>query len=127
MLDDDFDDLFDNFKKKKRATKKKERSVQRSPPKKEKSEPKKQEIEWRLRRFEKIIRRSESLEIEQLAALLEFDENALLLWLINLPDNFGFKIIKNEIQFNQDDIEDHIDDLMDSYYKLEEQRIGKME
>ena len=65
--------------------------------------------------FKRVILRSKSLKFSQLSFLLNIPENDLLKWLIRLPDEYGFVIDKDTIEFNKDLVEKHIDELLKSF------------
>ncbi|MCY3413403.1 MAG: hypothetical protein INQ03_17315 [Candidatus Heimdallarchaeota archaeon] len=82
--------------------------------------------ENRTQKFAKIVKRYESIEIERLAKLLDMDSLALENWLIDLPENLGFSIKKNEVIFNSSELDLHIDELMSKFSAFEEGKIGKI-
>ena len=45
------------------------------------------------------------MNLSRLADLLEMQENQLLNWLISLPDNYGFVINDDLVEFNSEDID----------------------
>lgn len=61
------------------------------------------------------------MKIKQLAKILDKDEEELLLWLYELPEEFSFKINRDEIEFeHHKEISKHIDFLEESFAKWEE-------
>ena len=81
----------------------------------------------RMERFRKLITRSSSLKLSQLSKVLEMEDDDVLLWLIDLPDEMGFTIDEERIIFDTTNINDHIDNLMKEFEKFEQDKFGKLE
>lgn len=65
--------------------------------------------------FKKAILRSKNLKFSQLSQLLHIPESDLLEWLLDLPEEYGFTIDQDVIEFNKSSVEDHIDELLRSF------------
>ncbi|MHA2365122.1 MAG: tetratricopeptide repeat protein [Candidatus Hodarchaeales archaeon] len=85
-----------------------------------------QEDDHIQRTFEKILRRYDDIELRKLAKMLKMDEVDLELWLIDLPEEYGFKISQNVVHFDRANIDAHIDDLMASFVEMEQTKTGKI-
>ncbi|MCY3412153.1 MAG: hypothetical protein INQ03_11020 [Candidatus Heimdallarchaeota archaeon] len=78
-------------------------------------------------RFEKIISRYTRIEIKQMARMLNVDETALQLWLLDLPESYGFTIDLDVLEINQDLIGEHIDELFSAFEEAEKTGYGKLD
>lgn len=76
--------------------------------------------------FENVIKRSSTIKISRLASILEMDENRLLQWLFTLPDTYGFTVSDEVIDFDKESIDQHIDDLLTEFSKMEHRHEGKL-
>jgi hypothetical protein len=83
------------------------------------------DITARIETFDKIVHRYEKIDIDRLSQMLKMNRLDLEMWLIDLPDDYGFVIDRNEVSFNAENIDANIDELLDSFRKMEEDRIGK--
>ncbi|MHA2253413.1 MAG: hypothetical protein ACXAD7_23855 [Candidatus Kariarchaeaceae archaeon] len=84
------------------------------------------DLEERTEIFRGLIQRSSKINITQLSKLLVMDETKLLQWLLKLPSEFGFTIDNNIVEFSREDIDTHIDQLLDEFSKMEKTQIGKI-
>ncbi len=85
----------------------------------------KREIKERAEKFGKLIRRSTRMKISQVSLLLKMEETELIDWMIDLPEEYGFIINEDIIEFDTETIEDNIDKLLESFAHMEEEKIGK--
>ncbi|MCE7737710.1 MAG: hypothetical protein GPJ54_22655 [Candidatus Heimdallarchaeota archaeon] len=90
----------------------------------------KQELDAQMRNrietFRKVVLRSAKLRINQLADMLDMEDKALLKWLYDLPEEFGFVVNQDIIEFDTVKIGDSIDKLLAGFDKVEETKDGKM-
>ncbi|MCY3414046.1 MAG: WD40 repeat domain-containing protein [Candidatus Heimdallarchaeota archaeon] len=80
----------------------------------------------RLEKFKKILTRYEEIEVDDLAGMLKMDKFDLIDWLIDLPDEFGFKLNKNILMINTDTMGVEIDHLLDQFNEMEKNKSGKI-
>ncbi|MHA2253402.1 MAG: cell envelope integrity protein TolA [Candidatus Kariarchaeaceae archaeon] len=89
------------------------------------------EVELKLRErieiFRKVVKRTAKLKMEQLSTMLQMEENDLLMWLYNLPEEFGFIINEDIVEFDVVDIDASIDALITSFEQMETAKQGKLE
>ncbi|MCE7737709.1 MAG: hypothetical protein GPJ54_22650 [Candidatus Heimdallarchaeota archaeon] len=80
----------------------------------------------RIEKFRKIVMRSAKLRIEQLASMLRMEQTDLLDWLYDLPEEFGFVINQDIIEFDTVKIGDNIDKLLAGFESDENNKDGKL-
>ena len=85
-----------------RAAYLKKKRLEQPPPPKERQELHRELENDQIEKLRKIIKVSESMEISQLAIMLDMDENQVLKRLVNWADQFGFIIRGKEVIFNKD-------------------------
>ncbi len=79
-----------------------------------------------LETFKRVIARTTKLKLDQLGKVLKMHEDELLLWLYELPEDMGFVINDDMIDFDRDKIQDEIDKLIEQYDKFDLTKEGKM-
>ena len=79
----------------------------------------------RMDKLEKLIQRMDRVTMKRMASYVNLTDDELFKWLMDLPQDYGFRLEGDEVVFSADDIEDHIDDLMASFRKFEDEKIGK--
>ncbi len=84
------------------------------------------EIRDRVEKFRKIVMRSAKLRIEQLASMLRMEQTDLLDWLYDLPEEFGFVINQDIIEFDTAKIGDSIDKLLAGFDSVDRTKDGKI-
>ncbi|MHA2252942.1 MAG: ABC transporter substrate-binding protein [Candidatus Kariarchaeaceae archaeon] len=89
-------------------------------------EEREQQLRQRIDTFRKIIKRSTTLKLSQLSDMLEMKEKDLMKWLYDLPDDFGFKINQDIVEFDVVDIDASIDSLIKSFEGMEGNHSGKL-
>ena len=78
-------------------------------------------------KFKRIIVRSSSLSIENLCLAIQMEKKDLLPWIFTLSDEFGFTVHDDKIEFDQEKIHEHIDELMAEFERMEQTQEGKLE
>ncbi|MCY3413179.1 MAG: hypothetical protein INQ03_16185 [Candidatus Heimdallarchaeota archaeon] len=92
--------------------------VENNPP----SSPHIQDLE----QFKKVSSRSKRLQLVQLATLMKKEQTELLEWLYELPEDFGFMINGDQIEFIHEIMDDKIDSLLHQFELAEESKRGKI-
>ncbi|MCY3412738.1 MAG: hypothetical protein INQ03_13960 [Candidatus Heimdallarchaeota archaeon] len=118
--DSSFDNIFDRTQSSVFESKSEKQTSPASIPAREKHSGINRE------KFEKILRRYTSIEISELASLLETDKKTLQNWLLDLPDEYAFKINNNMVELGEGILDAHIDDLFQSFEEAERTGKGKI-
>ena len=82
-------------------------------------------IKNRVETLQKIIKRSTKLNVTTLSEMLKMEKNDMLMWLYDLPDEFGFNIADDMVEFDVVNIDTAIDNLIASYETMEDTKRGK--
>jgi hypothetical protein len=85
-----------------------------------------EELDEKALIFRGIIQRSPNTNLSELTKILEMNQDMLLKWLYKLPPEFGFTIDKGIIEFDKENLDTHIDQLIDEFKKMEQESIGKV-
>ncbi|MHA2250481.1 MAG: hypothetical protein ACXAD7_08965 [Candidatus Kariarchaeaceae archaeon] len=112
---------------KRKAKEEAERKAKEEAERKASEKAKRKAKEKAVGTIQKIIKRSSKLKVSVLAEMLEMEEKDMLMWLYDLPEEFGFNIADDIIEFDVDNIDTAIDNLLASYETMEKSKRGKQD
>ncbi|MHA2366509.1 MAG: hypothetical protein ACXAC7_21310 [Candidatus Hodarchaeales archaeon] len=76
--------------------------------------------------FKRVLKRFDSIKLSQLSKILEMkDDTELSLFLLDLPESFGFRIVEDMLIIKQEDVLAHIDELVARFDSTEQEKESK--